>query len=647
MKSKTVKILATVSCICTIVAIILATFALQLVKRSDDYVNFDKNKLNEVYANVVLLDCFGNKIDKPLQLNGTKQIPLSALPKHAYMAFVCVEDKRFFKHDGIDYKRCVGALIHNVKSMQYKEGASTISQQLIKNTHLDTSKTLKRKLNEMFLAKQLEKNYSKTEILEMYLNTIYFGRNAYGIENASNVYFNKSASQLTVGESATLAGMIKAPNVYAPDKNSQKCKARRDSVLKTMLQQKIITSSQYQNALKSQVNYQPQRESESNDYVSLTLKEACKLLNCTQRQLAKSRVQISTNYNPILQEKLNKCVLNDDFLTNAEQNAQLSCILCDKLGGVNACYLQGEDALTPKQIGSTAKPFAVYAPALNERLITQASPVLDEQTDFGGYKPKNSNGYNGWTTVKNAISKSLNIPAIKTLNALSLPIAEKYLAKLGIEGEQNLSLALGNVTNGINILQLAKCYCTLANDGKCNDTHFVTKISKNGKILYQYQQTNTPVFTQSANYLMTDMLISAVNHGTAKQLRSNYQIAGKTGTVGNKNGNNQALVAGYTTKNTFVVWYSGQFGNEVNGGTKPCHFAKNLLDDIYKDAKPADFTPPVDIIKLGVDKNKLYNDQIVLANKDGEQFLFDVANQPKNTLPPSQLPNVDNFWYWQ
>ena len=172
------KIFGIVTAVLMITAIAGSIGYVSHIKNSENYVQFDKGRLNEVYTSLTVLDNEGAPLSEPLYLNNYKQIPLDALHDYTYMAFVAVEDKRFFDHNGIDYKRVAGALVHNLKSGSYKEGASTISQQLIKNTHLDNYKTLRRKVNEMLLASELERAYSKKEILEMYVNTIYFGRNA-------------------------------------------------------------------------------------------------------------------------------------------------------------------------------------------------------------------------------------------------------------------------------------------------------------------------------------------------------------------------------------------------------------------------------------------------------------------------------------
>ena len=632
-KSRFWKIFGIATALLMITAVFGSIGYVYRLKNSDNYVQFDKGKLNEVYTSLTVLDAVGTPLSEPLYLNDYKQIPLDALHDYTYMAFVAVEDKRFFQHSGIDYKRVAGAIAHNIKSRSYKEGASTISQQLIKNTHLDNNKNLRRKVNEMLLARELERQYSKKEILEMYLNTIYFGRNAYGIETASNVYFNKSAQDLTVSESAVLAGMIKAPNNYAPDKNAEKCKSRRDRVLKLMLEQGIIDMEAYDEAVASEIKYSPHVSTSEKSYIYQVMQEACRILNMTPLQLAKSNFVIETYCNQQTQKELKNLVINDVTKTKNGTLANIGCVICDNKGGVEACYMRGEGADSKRQVGSALKPIAVYAPALNERIITQASPVLDEETDFNGYKPTNMGGYNGWTTIKYAVAKSLNVPAVKTLNALGLPTAEKYLKKLGIEGEQNLSLALGNANGGMDIFTLAKCYATLANDGCANDVAFIKNIYSENGLIYSRKLKDDRVFQSAANYLMTDMLVNTVETGTAKLLKnSKYQVAAKTGTVGNAEGNTDALVAGYTTNNTFVVWYSGEMNNNVNGSSEPCKFASNLLNKTYTNSKPQNFVAPNSVVELCIDKDTLEEKQLVVKSDMGLKYLFDRANQPKETL---------------
>lgn len=633
---KVLKIFAITACTALMFGCVGVLFCLSYIQNSDDYVKFDDSRLTEICTGLKITDRYGNEIKEAFGTVNDRQIPLEALHDYTYGAFVAVEDKRFFSHSGLDEKRILGALLHNVRSGSYKEGASTISQQLIKNTHLDNTKSIKRKVNEMLLAKELEKKYTKNEILEMYLNTIYFGRNAYGIENAANVYFDKSARDLTVFESAMLAGMIKAPNNYAPDKNAEKCKRRRDLVLNLMKEQNIITEEQCVDAAASDICCVPYKAVEVTDFADMVIDEACRILNMTNAQLYHCDITIKTYYDDNVQQALNEFSAADETKNKDGSLANLSCVICGLDGGIEACYFRGNGVFAKKQIGSTAKPFAVYAPALNEKLITEASPVLDEPTDFSGYKPTNAGGYNGWTTVKNAVTKSLNVPAVKTLNTLGLNKAREYLKKLGFEGDQNLSLALGNICGGMTATELLNCYATLQNGGTNNGVGYIQSISdENGNLLYLREKKNIKVFDEEATYLMTDMLKSVVYDGTAKRLGVvKAEVAAKTGTVGTASGNSDAIVAGYTTAHTFVFWFGGEFGNDVSGSSAPCKLAASVLSKIYSSKTPSKFAVPKGIVALNIDKIALYNQQQVKLAADGsngETFLFANNNKPKGT----------------
>ena len=628
MKKKFFKILLIIVCCVTLLGAVGGICYVGSIKNSEKYTKFDGGKLNKVYNNLTVLDVDGQQLNQAMYCNNIKQVPLDALPTYTSKAFVAVEDKRFFDHGGIDLRRVCGAILHNLKSGSFKEGASTISQQLIKNTHLDNQKTIERKINEMLLALELEKAFSKEQILEIYLNTIYFGRNAYGIENASNVYFDKSACDLTLSESAILAGMIKAPNTYAPDKNIEKCKNRRDLVLDLMFEQGAITEKEYTDAKNAPITFVKQKQLPEKTYMYYALKEACKILNMTEGQLLNSNYTIETFCNQKVQEQVAEIYRTDATTDKNGKLVDIACVLTNNIGEVISCYMRGDDADKVGQPGSTFKPIAVYTPALDERIISQASPVLDEPTNFNGYQPKNAGGYTGWTTIKQSVTKSLNVPAVKVLNSLTISTAEKYLQKLGIAGKQNLSLALGNVEGGVTPFELSKCYATLANGGVASDTKFVKRIVGPKGIVYQTDSCVKQVFKPTATFLMTDMLVDVVNNGTAKNLRKNYQIAAKTGTVGDKNGNSDALVAGYTTDHTFVVWYRGQFDNSMCGANAPCKMASQLLDRLYKDTSPADFVAPNGVTKLKVDKNSLESEQQLKISQQGLEFWFDNANKP-------------------
>lgn len=641
---KALKIFFTTTLIIAAVLLIAVTVTVAIVKNDSQYVNFDVNRLNAINYTLTVKDFYGNDIDQPVYINNRKQVSIDSLNEYTVDAFVYTEDKRFFSHDGLDYVRIGKAMVNNLVSASYKEGASTISQQLIKNTHLDNSKTIKRKINEMLLTGELESRFSKREILEMYLNTIYFGKNAYGIESASNVYFDKSASELTLSESAVLAGMIKAPNNYAPDKNITKCTERRNTVLALMKQNNRINETQYNDAINEEIPVTTNFKLEQT-YMYGVVEQACRLLNLKPLQLLNSGLVIETYYKPEVQKEVNNAL----EAYNGEENVSAMIAENDNCGIV-AFYGRGGDIyFSKRQAGSALKPLAVYAPALNERKITVATPVLDEKTTFGSYCPKNfGDKYYGNTNVMYSVTKSLNVPAVKILNSICVNTSCSYLEQLGmnIEKDQNLSLALGNVTGGTNPIEVIQGYTALARNGLKSELSFIKCIKNGQHTLYSHQPTRERVFSTASSYLTTNMLQSVVKKGTAKKLSVlPYEICAKTGTVGDSNGNSDALVCGYTTKFTFNVWMSGKLDNTVTGGNKPCELAAKFLSKVYK-GEIKNFTVPADVVKLEIDSKLLSETGLTklatpLTNtKDRQTFYFDKGNRPtqystrvEDTLP--------------
>ncbi|MCM1043730.1 MAG: transglycosylase domain-containing protein [Corallococcus sp.] len=645
MKNKASKIiLISITAIAVAVALTLVITVLY-VTCSDDYVKLDKSKLNYLDNNLRVLDVYGDEINEPIYIEGYKQIELDTLPSYTPNAFVSIEDKRYYSHRGIDLRRMFGAALNNLKSHGFKEGASTISQQLIKNTHLDNQKTIKRKINEIILATQLERAYNKHEILEMYLNTIYFGKNAYGIESASNVYFGKSAKDLTLSESAVLAGLIKAPSTYAPTSNKEKCICRRNIVLKSMLENGFIEETEYNNAIAEEVSTIDEGVKPiEKGYMYGVLDEACKVMNVSRLQLLNSGFTISTYFDPKCQMCLERAVKNDSAISSQNSVNGVVAIALDAKSGTKGFFSRGINSpiSTKRAIGSTIKPLAVYTPAFEERKITQASPVLDEFTDFGGYRPQNfGNKYYGWTTVKDAILKSLNVPSIKVLNSVGLETSEKYLNKLGFQSAQNtqnLSLALGNINGGANILELSQAYAALANQGNFNECSFISEIKKGTATLYKRKICDERVFSPQSAYLMTDILTEVSRKGTANKLNGiKFNVATKTGTVGNKSGNTDAIICGYTSDTVFTFWMQNDtmMPNTVTGGNIPTVLAKSFLTDYYRTQIPASFQMPDGVRRCCVDKALLSDKQIIaLANsqikhEEQEIFAFDKNNMPK------------------
>ncbi|MEG1609449.1 MAG: transglycosylase domain-containing protein, partial [Clostridia bacterium] len=265
-------------------------------------IKLDKNKLLLSRNNVVVKDCVGDNISNDLMFN---TIEMSNLNDYTKQAFIVLEDKRFYSHNGIDTTRMVGAMLANLKSNSIAQGGSTITQQLIKNTHLTNEKTMRRKFNEIGLSLQIERQYNKNDILSMYLNTIYFGEGAYGINNAAKTYFNKTADNLSIEESATLVAIIKAPTYYNPTVNIAKCKERRNIVLKLMRDSDVINQQQYEDAIDKDIVVKiSERTKDNSSYVNSAIIEASKALGMSQLEILNQKYIISTYLDSDTQKKL-------------------------------------------------------------------------------------------------------------------------------------------------------------------------------------------------------------------------------------------------------------------------------------------------------------------------------------------------------
>ncbi|MDE6067589.1 MAG: transglycosylase domain-containing protein, partial [Treponemataceae bacterium] len=446
-------------------------------------------------------------------------------------AFIASEDRKFYSHNGLNYGRMVKALFKNISSGSFKEGASTISQQLIKNTHLSSDKTIRRKLNEIKLTKKLEKRYSKDEILEMYLNTIYFGHNCYGLQSASQFYFNKKAEDLDLPESATIVGLLASPNNYSPFKNPEKSLKRRNLVLKSMLDCGYISENEYREAVNTQLNAKQQNTQEKyGSYISAVFDEL---------------EEIDFDHYLLTDGCVIKTYLNTDtqsLIENMSYPCDNAVIITDNYsGGVKAYKTTVNGA--KRQPGSTAKPIFVYGPAIEEKYLSPFTKILDEKVNFNGYDPENyDKKYHGYVTVTDSIKNSYNIPAVKTLNALTVDTSEKYLRAMDIkldDDEKNLSLALGGMKYGLSIKELADRYSVFPRSGNFIPSRFIKEIiSKDGKVLYKNEPFKSRVFSEGTCSLMNEILIETSKSGTAKKLRDfNFDVATKTGTCGNQNGN--------------------------------------------------------------------------------------------------------------
>lgn len=619
----------------------------------------------EIYSTIY--DSNGNELDIVNTLKNN-YIKLDNIPQITKQAFISIEDKKFYEHNGLNYKRIAKATLNNLKSKSMKEGASTITQQLVKNKYLSNEKTLDRKIKEAYLSKKLEKSESKDKILETYLNTIYFGNGAYGIGNASQRFFGKSPEDLTLSESCVLAGCIKSPKNYSPLNDIVQSKNRRDVVLQELLKDNKISEIEYQEAIEEELNIDNASTNstiESLDlYTQFALEEASRLLNTNIQNVLYGGYKIYTNQNFQIQKKLDE-IINDEkyYPQNRYGNIadSLSILIDNENYNVIAVSGKSDYSLVniKRQPGSLIKPILTFAPAINEGLINAKTQILDEPIDIDGYSPNNVGNQNyGYISVEDIVAKSLNIPTIKITEELGLKKCKEYAKKCGINFNEtmdnNLAVALGGFTDGITLKEITDSYSVLSNKGNYINSSFINKIlGIRDTTIYKYKLSETHVYNTDTPYLMTDILKYSVKYGTSKKLsKFKFDVAGKTGTVAVKNSNlnTDAYSLAYTTSHTMSVWmgdYSMDMENYLegsnNGGTSCTQIISDMFDYIYKDNVPNDFEVPETIEEIIIDKRTLDEDHIVVLGDNVPERYQEKCYVSKRYLPSAISNKFDTI----
>lgn len=632
-------------------------------------VKFDKEKLIAVNQEIVVYN--DDNVELKNTISNKSIVKIGDVPNHVVNAFISIEDKDFFKHNGLNYKRIAKAMFNNLKSFSFKEGASTISQQLIKNTHLTNEKTIKRKVKEMLLTKKLEKEFSKKDILETYLNVIYFGENSYGIERAALTYFGKETKDLTLWEGATLAGIIKSPYTYSPVYNPENCLKRRNLVLSEMLRDKKISQAQYDEAVNMPLEIvdRKQEQGVNNLYVKACINEAEQILNLSEKDIMLSGIKIYSYLDDEVQKQLYDIANNENnYHTNSYGNTNDSLLIMidNETYAVLGYAGKSDYDLTNfvRQPGSTIKPILVYAPALEKGLVSPDTLILDEEINYGGYSPKNVGGkYYGYVSVKESICDSLNVPAVKTLDYVGIENAKQFAKKAGIKFDENdngLALALGGFTNGVTLKELTNSFLPFVNDGNFSKANFVRKIvDVNGKTLYEHKPKEEKIMGEDTAYLMTNMLKEACKTGTSMKLKNlDFDVAGKTGTVAitGTNNNTDAYSVAYTTKHTMGVWI-GNYSNATkyvlegknNGGTYATNMIKMCFEELYANNKPENFKQPNSVKEVEIDLKEYENNHVIkLASSNCPdrykiKTLVSKRFEPKETSELFENLSVENF----
>ncbi|MCD1278095.1 penicillin-binding protein PBP2A [Streptococcus sinensis] len=538
-----------------------------------------KDLQNALKATTLIYDKDGNEAGSLSGQKGT-YVELEAISQDLQNAVIATEDRSFYKNGGINYSRFFLAILTAGRS----GGGSTITQQLAKNAYLSQDQTIERKAKEFFLALEINKKYSKQEILTMYLNNSYFGNGVWGVEDASKKYFGVSASQLSLDQSAVLAGMLKGPEIYNPLYSIENATNRRDTVLQNMVAAGYIDQATADQAATVGIGGQlvDTYEGKSEDYrypsyFDAVINEVVNDYGLTEEEIVNNGYRIYTELDQNYQASMQVIYSNVDLFPLAEDGTRAesgSVALDPKTGGVRALVGRVNSAegsafrtfnyatQSSRSPGSTIKPLVAYSPAIAAGWSTDKE-LDNSRTVFGDYTVNNYGNIQSSPTVPmyQALAESLNIPAVSTVDELGVSKAFEYGKKFGLnmdKVEQNLGVALGSgVTT--NPLQMAQAYSAFANDGVMNDAHLITKIENaSGQVVKTHRQTSTRVLNRSTAEKMTSMMLGTFSNGTGIYAAPyGYTMAGKTGTTEtdfNPDLSGDQWVIGYTPDLVISQW---------------------------------------------------------------------------------------------
>ncbi|MGI8314500.1 PBP1A family penicillin-binding protein [Halobacillus mangrovi] len=549
-----------------------------------------------------------------------KIVPIDQIPEHVRNAFIAIEDSRFYDHSGVDFKSIARAVYKDIIAMEKVEGGSTITQQLAKNLFLSNDKTWMRKTKEVMAAKYLERKYTKEEILELYLNRIYFGEGAYGIEAASQHYFNVSVSDLTVPQAALLAGLPKAPNNYSPFDHPEEAKQRRNVVLARMAVIGVLDTEEMISFQGSTLGTERKNEAEetwSNSYVDLVIDEAAEKYHISREELKRGGYRIVVEMDPAIQRIAADQMKNGEFVPSSQGQVEGAFTLMDHKSGALVAAVGGRDfkhgdvnrVKTKHQPASVIKPLAVYGPALMDDNYDPFTLLSDSRQSFAGnFNPSNYNDeYEGEVSLYEALVESKNVSAVWLLDRIGVNYSKQYLSKLGLPTEdKGLAIALGGLSKGYSPLQLTEAYRSFAQQGKRVVGYTIRSIeNRDGEIIHEHKLKEKKVFNKQTAWFMTEMLQTTVEEGTASAGDYAKALAGKTGTsqLASGKGNSDVWFAGYTPEYVGVLWMGyDRVGEQrwLEGGSSyPTRMMKNILTKVDQQKNlTASFSKPEGVESL-------------------------------------------------
>ena len=585
---------------------------------------FDREKLDIAFASQ-FYDKDGEQFADIGSENRIK-IEYEDLPQVLIDAVTATEDARFFEHKGIDFKRLGGAIIANIRDGFGSEGASTITHQVAEKMFLTPEKKIKIKVQEQWLAFHLEREFSKEQILEMYLNTIFYGNNAYGVAKAAEVYFGiEDLHDLNLVQAAMLAGLPQRPSAYNPFENPDLMKERVDTVLDLMVRHGKITKEEAEEAKKVDITSVLTDEKPEpfpyDSFIQKAQKELEEKLDGVDVNTA--GLKVYTTLDRDIQDHVEFLLTDspENPIPYPDEDLLAGMAIVDtKTGAIRAiggnrnketAFGSNYAINAHRQPGSTIKPILAYGPAIEYEKWSTYHQILDEPYQPSGSNPiRNWNRqYHGWVSARYALVQSLNVPAAKTLEEIGSDRVKTFAENLGIEFSTEVldpRDAIGGTSNNVSPLQLAGAFAAFGNNGIYTEPYAVEKVEFPDGTVIDLKPKAEAVMADYTAYMVTDMLKDVVTEGTGRAANiPGLPIAGKTGTtnVANKSGANNSWFVGYTTNYSIGVWTGYTENDRIIENTRiPQELFKNTMAEISKDIETPDFEKPNSVVEVKIEK---------------------------------------------
>lgn len=584
---------------------------------------------------------------------------LNEIPYYFQKAFISIEDERFYDHKGIDYKRTAGAIFNYVVTFgKGSYGGSTITQQLVKNITEDNDRSPLRKVREWWRATLLERELSKDQILELYMNTIFFGNGAYGVQTAAYTYFDKDVSELSLAECALLTGITNRPTYYNPFNYFERAKSRQETILNKMLELGYIDQKTCDEAKAEEIVLKKgsiDSSSHQSYFVDMVIEDVIADLmeeENISKAVATNKIyngglKIYTTMDPKVQDAMDKVYVEQDAETfsafkKLETQPESAMMVINYRNGYISGVIGGRGEKTESRIlnratqtyrqpGSTIKPLAIYGPALEDNKITAAtilsdSPITVEIKGSANWSPTNWYGYyEGNVTVRRAIERSMNIPPVRVLQKIGLERAYQALLDVGITSlrtsDKNYApLSLGGLTDGVSVKEWTAAYGMIANDGNYITPISYTKVvDSKGQIVLQNKTKSTRVMSEETAFIMKDMLRTVVTNGTATSAKlSGMTAAGKTGSTSDTK---DKWFVGFTPYYVAAVWVGYDTPKEISvGGEISKQIWKKVMTEIHKGLEDTGFVKPDGVSKISVCKKSGLKNTVNCTSVTTEYF---------------------------